>query len=140
MPKVPSVVVPQLSLKNYIHPLATVLIAWAIAANGFPQPPQMFRNLVQNELFQYFLVFVLVYQGGGRQDLGMSLMVTVGLFLLSKILDLRAFIGNMSNQAPPPPPPAPQVAQATPRPGMGKLPISVDGALPPTKEQFYYRA
>ena len=63
MPKVPSVIVPQLSLKNYIHPIATVLIAWAIAANGFPQPPQLFKNLVQNELFQYFLVFVLVYQG-----------------------------------------------------------------------------
>ncbi len=95
MPKVPSVLVPQLTLKNYIHPIATVLLAWAIAANGFPQPPQIFKNLAQNELFQYFLVFVLVYQGGARQDIGMALMVTVGLFLLAKILDLRSFISGI---------------------------------------------
>ena len=48
MHKAPTVVVPQLSLKNYIHPIATVLIAWAIAANGFPQPPQLFKDIVQN--------------------------------------------------------------------------------------------
>lgn len=126
-PKVPSVAVPHLSLKNYIHPLATVLLAWAIAANGFPQPPYQFKGLVQNELFQYFLVFVLVYQGGGRQDVGMSLLVTVGMFLLTKILDLRTFIGTMKSM-PPPPPPAFLQQQQQPAPEEKQ----------PTKEGFYY--
>ena len=86
----------------------------------------------------------------------MSLMVTVGLFLLAKILDLRSFIGSMQGggmqgqprmmmpqqQMTPPPP---QVPQATPRPGMGPLPVAPPGAMPPppqtpTKEGFYYKA
>lgn len=83
---------------GYIHPIATVLLAWAIASNGFPQAPAFFQRLCTNELFQYFLVFVLVYQGGGRQDVGVALMVTVGLYLVTKILNLRGLIGDVEMQ------------------------------------------
>jgi len=95
MVKVASVSVGPTSLKNYIHPIATVLLAWAISSGGFPQAPQFFQQLCQNELFQYFLVFVLVYQGGGRQDVGTALMVTVGLYLVAKILSLRSIVGDV---------------------------------------------
>lgn len=83
------------TLSGYIHPIATVLLAWAIASGGFPQAPAFFQRLCTNELFQYFLVFVLVYQGGGRQDVGVALMVTVGLFLVTRILGLRSLVGDI---------------------------------------------
>jgi hypothetical protein len=82
----------------FIQPLATALIAWAIASNGFPQAPEFFRQLCSMELFQYFLVFVLIYQGGGRQDAGLALMVTLGLYLVTKILSLRTVLGSYDIQ------------------------------------------
>ena len=85
-------------MSNYVHPIATVLLAWAISSGGFPQAPQFFQQLCQNELFQYFLVFVLVYQGGGRQDVGTALMVTIGLYLVAKILSLRGLVGEVQQQ------------------------------------------
>jgi hypothetical protein len=98
MVKTASIPLGPTSFSNYIHPVATVLLAWAISSGGFPQAPQFFQQLCQNELFQYFLVFVLVYQGGGRQDVGTALMVTVGLYLITKILSLRSLVGEVQQQ------------------------------------------
>lgn len=81
--------------KEIIHPLATVIGAWG----GFPEPPKFFKRLARNELFQYFLVFALVYQGGGGEDIATSLMVTVGLYLMTKILNLRTLVGDLEDQA-----------------------------------------
>ena len=83
--------------KDIIHPLATVLGAWG----GFPEPPAFFKRLARNELFQYFLVFALVYQGGGNQEIATSLMVVVGLYLVTKILDLRTLVGDLENSGRP---------------------------------------
>jgi len=80
--------------KDIIHPLATVIGAWG----GFPKPPAFFARLSKNELFQYFLVFVLVYQGGGSEDVATSLMLTVGLYLVTKILNLRTLVGDLEKQ------------------------------------------
>lgn len=92
------------AFSGYMHPLATGLLAWAISANAFPKAPRLFQEFAKNELFRYFLVFVLVYQGGAKQNVGMALMVTVGMFLLSKILDIRAVLNTL--QAPLTPDPA----------------------------------
>lgn len=110
-----------LSWKNYVHPLTTALLAWAISANAFPQAPRLFQEFAKSELFRYFLVFVLVYQGGAKQNVSMALMVTVGMFLLSKILDLRAIINSIQPRQPtimvmpamPAPAPVTQPAQET---------------------------
>ena len=81
--------------KEIIHPLATVLGAWG----GFPKPPAIFRRLASSELFRYFLVFALVYQGGGGENIARSVMVTVGFYLAAKILDLRTLVGDLEQQA-----------------------------------------
>lgn len=92
--------------KQIVLPVATALIAWG----AFPKPPAFVQKLATNELFQYFMIFVLVWQGGGRQDVATSLMVTVGMFLLTKILNLRTLVGDLEQQrmmpAPLPAPPA----------------------------------
>ena len=98
--------------KDIAHPLATVIGAWG----GFPEPPAIFKRLAKHELFQYFLVFVLVYQGGGSEDIAQSLMITIGLYLITKILNLRALVGDLEQRGKPvivvatdPTPPAPGV-------------------------------
>ena len=80
--------------QKIVHPVATVLGAWG----GFPEPPSFFKRLTKNELFQYFLVFVLVYQGGEKMEIATSLMVTVGLYLLTKILNLRTLVGTLEER------------------------------------------
>jgi len=70
---------------NWLHPIATVMGAWG----GFPKPPQVFLNLTKFELFRWFLVFILAYQGGAGQDIKIALMVTVSLYLITKLFELR---------------------------------------------------
>ena len=52
------------SWKDWLHPIATVLGAWG----GFPKPPRVFLELTKYELFRWFLVFVLAYQGGADEE------------------------------------------------------------------------
>ena len=61
--------------------------ATAIGAyGGMPTPPQVFTDLTKNELVQWALVFVLIYQGGGSQDPKLSLLVTAAMFAAHKAL------------------------------------------------------
>ena len=74
-----------------LKPLAIIIGVWG----GFPKPPAIFYQLGQNELFQYLLVFILAYSGGSDNDLAIALMVTLGLYLLTKILDLRTLVSSL---------------------------------------------
>lgn len=56
------------------------------AYGGFPEPPQTFKTLTQNEMVQWALVFVLIYQGGGGQDLKLTLLMTGAMFAAHKAL------------------------------------------------------
>ena len=116
--------------KDIIHPMATVLGAWG----GFPPPPKIFQQLVKNELVQYLLVFLLTYQGGGNEDIALSLMVTVGLYLVTKILNLRSFIGDLQTQPTPPPPQAPPMIITTPEVTVQQQ----QQQQQPTVESFYH--
>lgn len=75
---------------DWIHPLATVMGAWG----GFPKPPKIFLKLTQYELFKWFLVFTLAYQGGAREDIKQALIITVVFFLIAKILDFQDVIAT----------------------------------------------
>jgi len=104
--------------KEIIHPLATVLGAWG----GFPQPPAFFKRLARSEIFRYFLVFALVYQGGGGENIAKSLMVTVGFYLAAKILDLRTLVGDLEEQAHPVQEPPARVKPVPAAPPAAKAP------------------
>ena len=73
-----------LNLKPWILPAATALGAWG----GFPKPPKMFSNLAQNEIVQYLLVFVLVWQGGSGQNIRVAAIVALAMFVLVKALEM----------------------------------------------------
>ena len=71
----------RLDLANWLLPIATAVGAWG----GFPAAPSFFTDLAKNELFQYFMLFVLIWQGGGGQDVGKSLMMTLFMFIFIKM-------------------------------------------------------
>jgi hypothetical protein len=54
------------------------------AYGGFPPAPKAFQNFAQSELAQWFLVFVLLYQGGAGQNVEFALQVTCVMYILHK--------------------------------------------------------
>ena len=56
------------------------------AYGGFPAPPPAFTELTKNEMVQWTLVFVLIYQGGGSQDLKLSLLMTAAMYAAHKAM------------------------------------------------------
>jgi len=74
-------------LMDYNVSQLVLAIATGIGAfGGFPTPPALFTELTQNELVQWGLVFVLLYQGGSGQDVKLALLVTAALFASKKVL------------------------------------------------------
>ena len=61
-----------------IHALATALGAFSV----FPKAPSYLGDIQQSELFSWFCVFVLIWQGGGGLHLTFSLIVTLILYLI----------------------------------------------------------
>ena len=55
---------------------------------GFPKPPMAFNQLIQDyPIFQWVLVFILVWQGGAKQDHKLAILITATLFALKKSLE-----------------------------------------------------
>ena len=86
----------------WILPMATAIGAFG----GFPTPPQFFQDLAGNEIFQWLMVLNLIWQGGGGQNIRVSLIATLALFIGSKLFQLREVA------APAPAPPAPEEVAA----------------------------
>lgn len=90
----PTTIATQLGLKGLMLPLATAVAIWG--ANGaFPKPPAVITRLARNELFQYALAFIFIWQGGAQQSFQTALLATVILFLVTKFLDLRSFVQGL---------------------------------------------
>lgn len=70
------------TLNNYILVVATLLGAFG----GFPEPPKMFKELTKHDMVKWFLVFVLLYQGGAGQDIQLAAMITGIAYLLYKFV------------------------------------------------------
>ena len=89
----------QSNLGRWVLPLVTAMIAWG----GYPSPPQAFVMLTDYELFRYALLFILIWQGGGQQDLKTSLIATAIIYFVTKILEVRQMINDLNmplSQAP----------------------------------------
>jgi hypothetical protein len=70
------------SMSQYVLVIATLLGAFG----GMPKAPRVFENLAQNEIVQWALVFVLLYQGGAGEDVKLALMVTGAAYGIHKYL------------------------------------------------------
>lgn len=70
----------QYSSKEVITAFATALIAFG----NFPKPPEKLEQLAKNEIVQWIFVFILIWQGGAKQDIKLSLLATAAIFALYK--------------------------------------------------------
>ena len=69
---------------------AQILLAFATGIGfmgGFPAPPKIFAELSNCEWFKWSMAFILIWQGGGIQNLKLSLITTSVLYIVTKILD-----------------------------------------------------
>lgn len=73
------------AMKDWALPLAII----AGSAGGFPMVPNIFLALSQYELYQWGIVFVLVYGLSATYDVQNALIITVSFYLASKLLALR---------------------------------------------------
>ena len=73
-----------LSLTNLWQPLATALGAFSV----FPEQPALLKELSTNEWFRWFLVYVLILQGGADWKWDLALVATIVTYLLVRVLDM----------------------------------------------------
>ena len=72
---------------QYSNQQLILAVATGIGAyGGFPAAPPIFTKITQNEIVQWALVFVLLYQGGGSQDIKLTTMITVAMYVVHTIL------------------------------------------------------
>jgi hypothetical protein len=57
------------------------------AVSSFPKS-SFFGKLGENELFQWFCVFILIMQGGGGTNVQLSVVATVLLYVVVKAVDM----------------------------------------------------
>ena len=67
---------------NLVLALATALGAFG----GMPPAPAPFNEMAKNEMFQYLMLWVLIYQGGGAQDPKFTTLVTAIVVALLQVL------------------------------------------------------
>ena len=93
-----------MSGKFDFNSLVWPLAVWTIAWNLYPQPPRIIRELGRNEIFQYFLVFVLIWAVAGR-SIPLAATTTLIIFVATRLLDGNFGLCNY----PPPMQPQPLV-------------------------------
>lgn len=75
-------------IMGYTQQQIILAVATAIGAfGGFPAPPRVFMQLTQNEIVQWALVFVLIFQGGGAQDPKLCLLITAAMYAATQALN-----------------------------------------------------
>lgn len=54
---------------------------------GFPEPPRIFNEMIKNNPFmKWTMVALLIYQGGGEQDLQLAFEITIMIYFFDKLL------------------------------------------------------
>ncbi len=70
----------------WLLPIATAIGAWG----GFPKPPQFFTDLVEaSDLVKYFMVFILIWQGGGNQNFHTSVTITLVVYAITMLAKFK---------------------------------------------------
>ena len=74
--------------REKLEPLILPIVTAIGAFGGFPEPPNMFKKVIQNKVVQYLLLFLLIWQGGGGQNWKLSAKVTVVIFVLITVINM----------------------------------------------------
>lgn len=75
-----------ISMQELIYPFATVLLFLGPAI--FPDPPRiLYAIAMRSSLFQWMLVYVLVWQGGAQRDIYTSFYITFAAYIITQLLN-----------------------------------------------------
>lgn len=55
------------------------------AYGGFPTPPQWWADLATTDVFQLMALWVLVFQGNGKQDIVFTSIISIAVFAVMKL-------------------------------------------------------
>ena len=67
-----------------LHPFVTAMVS----IGNFPKPPKIISQFTQYPLFQWFMLMLLVYQSGGRQNIYITVITVLIVFIVYNILYL----------------------------------------------------
>jgi hypothetical protein len=71
--------------KNLVLNICTAIGAFG----GMPDPPKFFTFFVDNiPGFKWLMTIILIYQGGGEQDILLAMQIALGFFVLKYSTDL----------------------------------------------------
>ena len=77
----------------FILPIVTAIGAFG----GFPTPPKVFSKFIKNEIVQYGLLYLLIWQEGCVQSVKLSLKVTLAIYIIitvGHIIDMKSEKNN----------------------------------------------
>lgn len=86
-----------ISLGERIQPFILPVVTAIGAFGGFPTPPKIFLKIIKNEIIQYMLLYLLIWQGGGEQSWKLSLKVTLAIYIIitvGHIIDMKSEKNN----------------------------------------------
>lgn len=76
-----------MTFMDLVYPIATLLLF--MSPSLFPPPPYILYTIVTRfSILQWMFVFILVWQGGGRQDTMLSLGITFFAFIIVSLLNI----------------------------------------------------
>ena len=79
------------NLKNWILAIFTALGAYG----GFPKAPEWWNKITEYQIVQFLILWILVYQGGGNQEILWSLVVALIIYVLMNTDKIIAYIRTL---------------------------------------------
>ena len=79
------------NFKNWILAIFTAIGAYG----GFPKAPEWWIKISQYSIFQFFILWVLVYQGGGQEQILWSLIIALVVYTLMNTDRIISYIKDL---------------------------------------------
>ena len=72
--------------KLFFLNIASALVTLLGVLGGFPRLPKSIQKIITYRPIQWLLVYIMLYQGGGDEDILFTFMMTFMLFIIYRIL------------------------------------------------------
>tara|TARA_A100001015_G_scaffold48600_1_gene53692 strand:- start:2187 stop:2585 length:399 start_codon:yes stop_codon:yes gene_type:complete len=71
--------------ENQIKKIPLALLTGLGAYGGFPTPPNWFQKMAKFRGFQFIVLWILVFQGGGGESILLTSIVSIFIYLIMEI-------------------------------------------------------
>ena len=71
--------------ENQIKKIPLALLTGIGAYGGFPTPPKWFQKMSKFRGFQFIVLWILVFQGGGGESILLTSIVSIVIYLIMEI-------------------------------------------------------